>query len=78
MALTGNYKQILYTTNSEFTDTWSHLEGPFLISANNTSRDVFIESYEMVPEADTDAEQLEINREKMLLLAAGFTIGADE
>ena len=78
MALTGNNKQILYTTNTEFTDTWSYLEGPFLISANSTSQDVFIEGYETVPDADTDEEQLEINREKMLLLARGFTIGEDE
>tara|TARA_A100001015_G_scaffold300433_1_gene385844 strand:+ start:1970 stop:2206 length:237 start_codon:yes stop_codon:yes gene_type:complete len=78
MALTGNNKQILYTTNTEFTDAWSHLEGPFLISANSTSQDVFIEGYETVPEADNPAHQLKINTKKMLRLARGFTIGADE
>lgn len=78
MAWTGNYKQILFTTNTEFTDTWDHLNGPFLISANNTSQDVFIETYVNVKEALTDDEQLAGNRHIMLKLARGFTIGVDE
>jgi len=75
MALTGRYKQILYTTNTEFTDTWNHLEGPFLIPANSTCEDVFIESYETVPEAETDSHQLRINTKRMIKLATRNTIG---
>lgn len=74
MAWTGNYKQILYTTNTEFSDTFDYLNGPFLINANSSCRDVFIESYEMVKEAPTDEEQLIINTETMFKLAKGKTL----
>lgn len=57
MAHTGNYKQIFYTTNTQFSDTFDYLNGPFLMTANSISRDVLLESYETVKDMETDEEQ---------------------
>ena len=58
MPHTGNYKQIFFTSNTLFSDSFDYLNGPYLMSANSVSKDVLIEGYETVKVMEYDPEQV--------------------
>lgn len=78
MPHTGNYKQIFFTSNTQFSDSFDYLNGPYLMSANSVSKDVLIEGYQTVKEMEYAAEQEEENVAAYRKLAVGFLIGEDE
>lgn len=78
MAHTGNYKQIFFTSNTLFSDSFDYLNGPYLMSANSVSKDVLIEGYETVKVMEYDPEQEEENLAVYRKLAVGFLIGENE
>ena len=78
MPHTGNYKQIFFTSNTLFSDSFDYLNGPYLMSANSVSKDVLIEGYETVKIMEYDPEQEEENLAAYRKLAVGVIIGEDE
>ena len=74
----GTYKQIVYTTNTQFSESFDYLNGPYLMSANTASANVFIETYETVKEMEYAAEQEEENYAVYRKIAVGVLIGEDE
>lgn len=78
MPHTGNYKQIFFTSNTLFSDSFDYLNGPYLMSANSVSKDVLIEGYETVKVMEYDPEQEEENLAAYRKLAVGVIIGEDE
>jgi len=78
MPHTGNYKQIFFTSNTLFSDSFDYLNGPYLMSANSVSKDVLVEGYETVKIMEYDPEQEEENLAAYRKLAVGVIIGEDE
>ena len=78
MPHTGKYKQIFFTSNTLFSESFDYLDGPYLMSANSVSKDVLIEGYQTVKEMEYDPEQEEENLAAYRQLAVGFLIGENE
>tara|TARA_A200000113_G_scaffold225829_1_gene248192 strand:- start:4726 stop:4962 length:237 start_codon:yes stop_codon:yes gene_type:complete len=78
MPHTGKYKQIFFTSNTLFSESFDYLDGPYLMSANSVSKDVLIEGYETVKVMEYDPEQEEENLAVSRKLAVGFLIGENE
>lgn len=74
----GNYKQIFFTSNTLFTESFDYLNGPYLMLANTVSKDILIEGYETVKVMEYDPEQEAENLSVYKKLAVGVIIGENE